>query len=345
MSRLMRFDQPHILEAICGLPEKLCSKSLKNGFLASIDRLGCRRSPERPTVECLKSLPLPFIACHSGTLCYNARSSSTLMFPREASKRLCAGGCLPRHTDAIAGSRPTSLNSQLSTRSSARAAFTLLELLIVVGIIALLLVLLAPAFTTIRAGTDVTSAAYAIKASLDNARTYAKANNTYTWVGFAGSIGLTITGQVQLAVVASKDGTDLRTSTNPGSGDITSGVMPVGKIVTIDNINIGDTGQPTNDGSEFESRRAVDPLYRISSSGASNYPFTVQQVTFNRWIRFSPRGEAVVNGGATQITQYAEVGILPTRGTSLAATINPASGNLIAVQITGFGGNVRIYRR
>ena len=69
-------------------------------------------------------------------------------------------------------------------RAKAQHAFTLLELLIVIGIIAVLLVLLAPAFTTIKSGSDVTSAAYTIKGALDTARTYAKANNTYTWVGF-----------------------------------------------------------------------------------------------------------------------------------------------------------------
>src|SRR5215470_9413558 len=53
--------------------------------------------------------------------------------------------------------------------------FTLLELLIVVGIIGLLMALVAPAFTTIKGGTDVTSAAYTIKGVLDTARTYAKA--------------------------------------------------------------------------------------------------------------------------------------------------------------------------
>ena len=96
------------------------------------------------------------------------------------------------------GSPP--LNSRLPTLNSRRyfpaftlpgqrdpesiRGFTLLELLIVVGIIALLLVLIAPAFTYIKGGTDVTSAAYTIKGVLDTARTYAKANNTYTWVGF-----------------------------------------------------------------------------------------------------------------------------------------------------------------
>ena len=222
------------------------------------------------------------------------------------------------------------------------AAFTLIELLVVIGIIAILMVLIVPAFTTIKSGTDVTSASYTVKGLLDTARTYAKANNTYTWVGFAGSIGVTITGQVQVAIVASKNGTDLGTGVNitgPPS-DITAGVTPVGKLVRIDNIDIGDTGAPTNDGTEFGNRPAVDPAYRVSASGNTDYPFTVQQVTFNRWIRFSPRGEAVVKGGATQIARYAEVGVLPTRGAILAAT-----PNIVAVQISGFGGDVRIYRR
>ena len=85
---------------------------------------------------------------------------------------------------------------------------------------------MAPAFTTIKGGTDVTSAAYTIKGVLDTARTYAKANNTYTWVGFAGSIGETVTGNVALVAVASKDGTDLETSVNQVGNrvDITAGL-------------------------------------------------------------------------------------------------------------------------
>ena len=65
-----------------------------------------------------------------------------------------------------------------------RFAFTLLELMTVIGIIAILMVLIAPAFTSIKTGSDVTTAAYTIKGALDQARTYAMANNTYTWVGF-----------------------------------------------------------------------------------------------------------------------------------------------------------------
>jgi type II secretory pathway pseudopilin PulG len=232
-------------------------------------------------------------------------------------------------------------------------SFTLLELLIVVGITGLLLVLIAPAFTTIKGGTDVTSAAYTIKGVLDTARTYAKANNTYTWVGFSGSIGSSVMGNVAVVVVASKEGSDLGTSINQVGNrvDITARVTAVGKVMRLDNTHIGDTGTPQSSPSpapEFETRPSVNINYRIGASGTqydSDYYFIEQETQFDRWIRFSPRGEAVVKGGATQITQYAEVGLLPTHGTTLAASINPASGNLVAIQISGIGGNVRIYRR
>lgn len=231
--------------------------------------------------------------------------------------------------------------------------FTLIELLIVVGIIGLLLVLIAPAFTTIKSGADVTSAAYTIKGVLETARTYAQANNTYTWVGFAGSIGETVTGNVALVAVTSKDGTDLGTSINQVGNrvDITTGLRPIGKVMRLDNAHIGDTGMPQPSPSpapEFETRASVNVNYRLGASGSqynSDYYFVEQGTQFDRWIRFSPRGEAVVKGGGTQITQYAEVGLLPSHGTTLAATTNPATGNLLAVQISGFGGNVRIYRR
>ena len=231
--------------------------------------------------------------------------------------------------------------------------FTLIELLIVVGIIGLLMVLIAPAFTTIKGGNDVTSAAYTIKGVLETARTYAQANNTYTWVGFAGSIGETVTGNVALVAVTSKDGTDLGTSINQVGNrvDITTGLRRIGKVMRLDNAHIGDTGMPQPSPSpapEFETRASVNVNYRLGASGSqynSDYYFVEQGTQFDRWIRFSPRGEAVVKGGGTQITQYAEVGLLPSHGTTLAATINPATGNLLAVQISGFGGNVRIYRR
>src|SRR2546423_3349041 len=105
-------------------------------------------------------------------------------------------------------------------RAHRSSGFTLLELLIVIGIIGLLLVLIAPAFTTMKSGSDFTNAIYGVQGVLENARTYAKANNTYVFVGFAEvdssvdpsvspqvTLGAAPYGRVTVAVVASKDGT------------------------------------------------------------------------------------------------------------------------------------------
>src|SRR5439155_26048027 len=122
------------------------------------------------------------------------------MFAASNAARVLANGC-PRATAYRPVRRSFGGGGSLITRhhslpqrervrtprhavASREGGFTLLELLIVVGIIALLLVLTAPAFTYLKGGSDVTSAAYTIKGVLDTARTYAKANNTYTWVGF-----------------------------------------------------------------------------------------------------------------------------------------------------------------
>src|SRR5881628_2466122 len=125
------------------------------------------------------------------------------------------------------GSRVERFNAPRRAVALREGGFTLLELLIVVGIIALLLVLVAPAFTSIKGGTDVTSAAYTIKGVLDTARTYAKANNTYTWVGFyeedvsqaSTNPATSGVGRLVMSMAASKDGTMLYT------GNLTSSVI------------------------------------------------------------------------------------------------------------------------
>ena len=225
---------------------------------------------------------------------------------------------------------------------SAHRGFSLIEILVVTGIIVLITGLLLPAFTSIKSGRDVTSAAYTTKGILDQARTYAMANDTYTAVGFAGSIGNTpdsVTGQIFIAALASTDAT--------ANGFINGSYKQLGKVLKLDNAHIHDTGVPTNDGTDFESRPTVAAAYRISTAAAGAYSITVQGVTFSRWIQFSPRGEAVL-GGNSAMTQYMEVGLFPTRGTSLAASQDVNGkwlGNIVAIQVSGFSGSVRVYRK
>jgi type II secretory pathway pseudopilin PulG len=262
------------------------------------------------------------------------------------------------------------LNAQLSTSNSQRergSAFTLLELLIVVGIIGLLLVLIAPAFTTIKRGTDVTSAAYTIKGVLDTARTYAKANNTYTWVGFFeedASLSSTTpatagNGRIVISIVASKDGSQVYTSVgNPAADMDPNGtkLLQVGKLTKLENMHLRTFANGLGTGETFPLRPAIpggspenakigdtspDPSLRYF-----HYPPTVpeasRQYKFEKMIQFNPRGECRPQNDNYEMRAVMEVGLQQTHGTNVPGLADPSN---CAVQLTGFSGNAKIYQR
>src|SRR5438552_18822012 len=161
----------------------------------------------------------------------------------------------------------------------ATAAFTLVELLIVVAIIAILMVLITPAFTSIKSGTDVTSAAYTIKGVLDTARTYAKANNTYAWVGFyeenvanpaSPNADPPAVGRVMMSIVASNDGTIIYDPNNLAAINAAR-LLQVGKLTKIENAHLWThTDTPSGAGSTFDTRPDVASAYCIGNSSPPN---------------------------------------------------------------------------
>jgi prepilin-type N-terminal cleavage/methylation domain-containing protein len=238
-----------------------------------------------------------------------------------------------------------------------RAAFTLIELLIVTGIIALLMALVIPAFTNIKSGGDVTNGAYTIKGVLDTARTYAKANNTYTWVGFfeeniaSTTPGTAGVGRLVMSIVASKDGTMLYTA--PLTTLVTlapANLIQVGKLAKIDNLHLKTFAAGSGIGDTFDTRPAVaSTAAQIGDTAPPSPSLTFQyplggtaQYTFTKTIQFSPRGEGVIDNSDYALTPVSEIGVQPAHG----VTPEPSPvKNPVAIQLTGLSGNVKIYRR
>jgi hypothetical protein len=245
------------------------------------------------------------------------------------------------------------------------------------------MVLVAPAFTNMKSAGDVTGAAYTVKGVLDQARTYAMANNTYTWVGFyeedvsqpsttpQATAG---TGRLVVSIVASKDGTtvyDPNSAANPDPIDPTK-LSQIGKLVKIDNLHLPLFAVGLGTGNTFDTRPALqsDPFgvgYNDSRFGEINvasptapttnskFPFQypvgnpapTAQYTFRKTLQFNPRGESRINS-TYDMRRVVEIGLLPTHG-SLVPTPSPSAGNypgnVVAIQIAGAAGGVTIYRR
>ena len=201
------------------------------------------------------------------------------------------------------------------------------------------------------------SAAYTIKGALDTGRTYAKANNTYVWVGFYEEDTTAITptnsappypgkGRVLLAAVSSNDGTDISLNPLPPSR-----ITQIDKLVKVEGIHITDIGSPAGGdpgtvngrpSTPYTEGSPFDHFNRIGSDSADTtlFTFAAQNYTFYKTIRFNPRGEANINSSYT-LKHEGEIGIKPTHGTA----VDTNSPNVIAIQFTGVGGTVIIYRR
>jgi prepilin-type N-terminal cleavage/methylation domain-containing protein len=224
--------------------------------------------------------------------------------------------------------------------------FSLVELLVVLGIIAILTSLLLLSVSGMKGSQNLTKATYDIQGVLDQARTMAMATSTYTWVGFfeesAANPGVAGTGQVVISVVSSSDGTKLNVAPSPtGSTELTvSSLTQVAKLMKIANLHL------TTLTAAAVARPSVPAAtYQVASPSFSNfyyfvYPLTAASptYTFTNIIQFDPQGDATRIADVP--TQAMEIGLQPTNGTTVAT----ASANAAAIQIAGIGGHVTIYR-
>ena len=226
-------------------------------------------------------------------------------------------------------------------------AFTLLELLVVIGIMGLLFSMMGPMLNFIKAGGDLTKAATDLQGVLEQARTYALANNTYVYAGLqeVDVINPTTnngTGRVAIAVVASTTG--MRLDTISPAGLPVANIAPLGKARYFDNLHITNASSLSSSGNMSRTTADVDlGTASVQTNTTFQWPVTgTAKYSFSKVVEFSPQGTASVQTNATydpSLKQYLEIALLPTHGN--VATTN---ANQAAIQINGLTGAVRVYR-
>ncbi len=220
----------------------------------------------------------------------------------------------------------------------------------VLAIMAVLAVVMTPAFDAFTNAGALNKASADISNTLEYARAYAVGNSTYVYVGFQEVDGLTPgnssgVGRVVVAVIASGDGMRPYTSLS-GVPDITTDTVAVTKIQAFNNIHLAAAATLQNGAMSTRPAADVDLSGDVSTT-TFQWPLPgPAQNTFTKVIEFDSQGVARVQTGnayRSSISGYIEIPLVTAHGNQVAATTSQI-GNQAAIQVDGITGAVHIYR-
>lgn len=170
-------------------------------------------------------------------------------------------------------------------------AFSLVELLAVMAILATLSAVTIPALHSLQSGNTVNKAVADLSATLELARTYAMANRTYVRVVLS---QIPAGGQKTLPTLIALP---LYSADGTATGDLTDSTQwpALGRVVALENLSLFDTMQGA---SPVDTRSDVTPLgANVSGTVMPSFNRTLPgwgAVSFTGVVQFSPSGEARV---------------------------------------------------
>jgi Tfp pilus assembly protein FimT len=259
------------------------------------------------------------------------------------------------HTkDALPANQNTSMRAPLlppkhaqhpPQKAGSSAAFTLVELVIVLGIVLLMLGFAAPSVVGILKGKRVEQALAAVSDMLERSRMEAMSQNTYVWAGLCNISKQdpeNRSGQDELWLLTfrNKNG-DSRIPDDQLSPDM----LPNSALRRVEGVNmIAREKLPERVAALFPSTGkdfVEEPPLKTGLRWAGAGPSTGRY--FTRIILFTPRGEAILETGSTELPSphpYLWLGLSRTNNGEPA----PSEKDMAAVLVSGFSGRVTLVR-
>jgi len=266
-----------------------------------------------------------------------ARIPSGIQVEREAT----AGKAAARHLSPKMPPNIFKIRSALHGRPA--RAFSLIELLVVMGILSIVLTLAVSGFQRLAQGSPLDRAINGISAGFELARQAAVAQSTYTWVCLAEDEVEGKGNVITMAILASKNG-DLSSSKK---GD----VKLINRIeefpgVKLHSGSLNKFGDQIPASSLANVEELVEPLSDISFS--DQLPKWAQERNFGDGvaIMFSPQGEAMIYRGEESVADIdiyegLYLMVVPAKGTN-PSEIEEKSASV--VYVNGLTGLPRVYQ-
>lgn len=217
--------------------------------------------------------------------------------------------------------------------------FSLVEILVVMGILTLLMAISIPTLLGSKRGNSFQANLVQLSTVLEHARQLSISSNSYVWVGFTAMVESNGQAGIEAVTVVSNDGTDVLAWNGESFNLNTDSRFAVdGKCYRFSGLSLQPAGTYSSD--QIPGLSGVPPASDQNALAEGSGAFTwssPQSRMFTQILRFSPRG-GVSNGNS--FVPFIEMDLAPSLPNGQTDPVNVA-----VLRINGLTGITSLYRR